>query len=208
MKTSLPPKANLKRLGHAKYGDTLKLEAVKLQLGDAVWVNPLIAPGALANFNGFATDAEFTISANRSISNSGLKKLFFALAFACVVVAGFSYMQGNVWVPMFVLLDLAIVCAAIFAVARASRASDTIIVNSDDKRLLVRTCRRQLTSQRTFNLLWARLETTGPTHAPRIYLTASGSWVEIGSFLNHEQRVSLANQLKGFLELAKARALN
>lgn len=203
MKTSLPPKSNLERLGHAKYGD-----AVKLQLGDAVWVNPLIAPGTLANFNGFVTDSEFTVSANRSISNLGLKKFFFALAFVCFVVAGFSYMQGNVLVPMFVILDLAIVCAAILAVARASRASDTIIVHADSKRLLVRTCRKQLTSQLAFNIGWVRLETEGSIHAPRIYLTASGNSVEIGSFLNHEQRVSLASQLKVFLELAKARALN
>ena len=203
MKTSLPSKANLKRLEHAKYED-----AVKLQLGDAVWVNPLIAPGALANFNGFVTDAEFSVSANRSISNLGLKKFFFALAFVCFVVAGFSYMQGNVLVPMFVILDLAIVCTAILAVARASMASDTIIVNADSKRLLVRSCRRQLTSQRTFNIGWVRLETEGSIHSPRIYLTSSGSSVEIGSFLNPEQRVSLASQLKVFLELAKARALN
>ncbi len=181
---------------------------MKLELGDAIWVNPLIAPGALAHFNGFATDAEITISANRSISNSGLKKFFFSLIFVCLVVAGFSYMQGNVLVPMFVALDLVIVCAAIVAVAQASTASDSLIIDADNKQLMVRTIRKRLTSEQAFNVTWVRLQIEGPAAAPRIYLTASGSSVEIGSFLNHEQRVSLANQLKGFLELAKARALN
>ena len=201
MKTILPPKVNA--LGHAKYGN-----AVKLGLGEAVWVNPLIAPGTLAHFNGVASDDQFTISANRSISNAGLKKIFFTLVFACFVVAGFSYAQGNVWVPMFVALDLAIVCSAMFAVARACVASDSLQLDTLAGTLFVRSISKRGTSQRSFNIRWVRLQIEGPLDAPRIYLTASGSSVEIGSFLNHEQRVSLANQLKSFLELAKARALN
>jgi len=203
MKTFLPPKANLKRLGHAKYGD-----AVKLELGEAVWENPLITPGTLAHFNGFTTDTEFTVSANRSISNLALKKIFFALACACLVVAGFSFTQGNVLVPVFVLIDLAIVCVAILAVAQASTACDRLVVDPGRKLLSVRTTRKHSTSQQSFNVAWVRLQIEGPISAPRIYLTASGNSVELGSFLNHEQRVSLANQLMSFLELAKARALN
>ena len=201
MKTFLPPKVNA--LGHAKYGN-----AVKLALGDAVWVNPLIAPGALAHFNSVATDDEFTISANRSISNAGLKKIFFTLVCACLVVAGFSYAQGNVLVPMFVALDLAIVFSAIFAVARACVASDSLQIDALTGTLLVRSIRKRGVSQRSFKISWVRLHIEAPIDAPRIYLTASGSYIESGSFLNHEQRVSLANQLKSFLELAKARALN
>ncbi len=201
MKTILPPKVNA--LGHAKYGN-----AVKLGLGEAVWVNPLIAPGTLAHFNGGASDDQFTISANRSISNAGLKKIFFTLVVACFVVAGFSYAQGNVWVPMFVALDLVIVCSAMFAVARACVASDSLQLDTLAGTLFVRSISKRGTSQRSFNIRWVRLQIEGPLDAPRIYLTASGSSVEIGSFLNHEQRVSLANQLKSFLELAKARALN
>ena len=201
MKIFLPPKVS--PLGHAKYR-----EAVKTALGEAVWVNPLIAPGALAQFNGFASDDEFTISANRSISNAGLKKIFFTFVFVCLVVAGFSYTQGNVLVPMFVVLDLAIVCGAIFAVARACSASDSIFVQASTGKLLVRSIRKSAESQQAFSIAWVRLQIEGNLDAPRIYLAASGSSVEIGSFLNHEQRVSLANQLKGFLELAKARALN
>ncbi len=203
MKIFLPPKANPARLGHAKYG-----EFVKSVRDEAVWENPLVPAGALANFNGSITDAEFTIAANRSISNSSLKKIFLALLFVCVVVAGFSYSQGNVLVPVFVVIDLAIVCFAILAVARASTASDVLTVDSSNKLLSVRSSRNRATSQCTFILAWVQLRTVGPTTAPRIYLIASGNSVEIGSFLNHEQRVSLASQLIRFLELAKARALN
>lgn len=201
MKTFLPPKAD--PLGHAKYGD-----AVKLELGEAVWVNPLITPGALAHFNCHVSQDEFTISANRSISNAGLKKIFLTFIFVCLVVAGFSYAQGNVLVPMFVALDLAIVCSAIFAVARACTASDSLHIDTRSGKLLVRTIRKGSEAQHVFSLGWVRIHTEGALEARRIYFTASGSCVEIGSFLNHEQRVSLANQLKSFLELAKARALN
>ena len=203
MKTSLPPKANPMRLGHAKHGD-----AVKLELGDAVWVNPLIAPGSLAHFNGCATDAAFTISANRSISSLGLKRFFVALIAVCLTVACFSYMQGNILVPLFVALDLAIVCAATFAVAQAGMASDSLTVDAENQLLRVRSIKKRAALQQSFNISWVRLQIQGSTHAPRIYLTASGNSVEIGSFLNNEQRVSLASQLKVFLELAKARALN
>ena len=203
MKTFLPPKANPVRLGHAKYGD-----AVKLELGDAVWENPLIKPGTLANFNGYSTDTEFAVSTNRSISDSALRKIFLTLIIVCVMVAAFSFTQGNVLVPVFVIIDLAIVGGAILAVAQASNARDALIVDFDSKQLLVRTTRKRSTTQRAFSIAWVRLKIEDPISAPRIYLTASGNSVEIGSFLNHEQRVSLANQLTSFLELAKARALN
>ena len=181
---------------------------MKLELGDAVWENPLITPGALANFNGYSTDTEFTVSANRSISDSALRKIFLTLVIVCVMVAGFSFIQGNVLVPVFVIIDLAIVFGAILAVTQASNARDALIVDFDSKQLLVRTTRKRSTSERAFSIAWVRLQIEAPISAPRIYLTASGQSVEIGSFLNHEQRVSVANQLTGFLELAKARALN
>ena len=201
MKTFRPPKVN--PLGHAKYGT-----AVKLELGDAVWENPLIARGALALFNGVATDHEFTISANQSISNAGVIKLLTALVCTCLLVAGFSYAQGNVWVLFFVILDLTIVCAAVLALAGARTASDSLLVDDRAGLLLVRSTNKRTTSQQTFNISWVRLQVEGSLDARRIYLTASGRSVEIGSFLNHEQRVSLLDQLKSFLELAKARVLN
>ena len=201
MKTFLPPKVN--PLGHAKHGVVVKLER-----DDAVWENPLIAPGALALFNGFATESELTISANQSISNSGVKKILIALVSVCLLVAGFSYAQGNVWVLFFVILDLAIVCAAVLALAGARTASDSLFVDDCAGLLLVRSTNKRTTSQQTFNISWVRLQVEGPLEARRIYLTASGRSVEIGSFLNHEQRVSLLDQLKSFLELAKARVLN
>ena len=203
MKTFLPPKAKPQLPGHVKYGTPEKLE-----MGDAVWANPLIARGALAVFNGCATEYEFTISANRSISNSGLRKLFIAIVCVCLAVAGVSYFQGNVLVPMFVLIDLAIICMAVFAVARASTATDILYVDDQAGLLWVRSIGKRSRTQQSFNIRWVRLQIEGPLDARRIYLTASGHSVEIGSFLNHEQRVSLANQLKSFLELAKARALN
>ncbi len=203
MKTFLPPKAKPQLPGRARYGT-----AVKLELGDAVWENALIARGALAIFNGCATEHEFIVSANRSISNSGLKRFFIALACVCLAVAGVSYLQGNVLVPMFVIIDLAIICTAILAVARASTATDTLYVDDAAGLLWVRAIGKRSRTQQSFNIRWVRLQIEGPIDARRIYLTASGRSVEIGSFLNHEQRVSLANQLKSFLELAKARALN
>lgn len=203
MKTFLPPKVKPQLRGHAGYGT-----AVKLELGDAVWENPLIAHDALAIFNGCASEHEFTVSANRSISNSGLKRFLAALTCVCIAVAGISYLQGNVLVPMFVVIDLAIICTAVLAVARASTATDTLYVDDQAGTLTVRSIGKRFTTQRSFNIRWVRLQIDGPLDAQRIYLTASGHSVEIGSFLNHEQRVSLANQLKSFLELAKARALN
>ena len=161
-----------------------------------------------ANFNGYSTDTEFAVSANRSISESALKKIFLTLIIVCVMVAAFSYTQGNVLVPVFVVIDLTIVCGAILAVARASNARDTLVVDLESKQLLVLTTRKRSISQRAFSLGWVRLQIEDTISAPRIFLTASGNSVEIGSFLNHEQRVSLANQLTSFLELAKARALN
>lgn len=196
------------RLGQAKFGGNKFGGNVEQLREEAVWINPLISPGALGNFNGSASDSEFTIAANRSISNSALKKIFVAVLAICMVVAGFSYSQGNVWVPVFVVIDLSIVCFAVLAVARACTASDALIIDSSNKLLSVRSNRNRACSQCTFILAWVQLRTVGPNTAPRIYLIASGNSVEVGSFLNHEQRVSLASQLIRFLELAKARALN
>jgi uncharacterized membrane protein len=59
-----------------------------------------------------------------------------------------------------------------------------------------------------FHLGWIRINLVQIDNQTRIWLSASGQSAQFGSFLNMQQRASLALQVESFLDLAKARALS
>jgi uncharacterized membrane protein len=182
--------------------------AIKREQGEATWENPLLAPGALAKFNADSSPAEFKISANKSITDLGVKKILAGLVVLSSLVAAFSFAQGNVLAPLFTLIDLSVVCLAMFAVASANTANDVVRLDTAANQLIVRSNRHNYSVESVFNLGWVSMQIEGVGAASHIFLGASGKRVEIGSFLNTEQRASLKTQLNAFLELAKTRAFN
>jgi uncharacterized membrane protein len=169
--------------------------------------NPLMEKGALAKFNHRFALNELQVWANRSISYSALKKLLVCFAALCILVSSFSFLQGNVLAPIFMCVDFAIVALAIMAIARRAHARDTLSIE-DAQLVVVRIERGAHTQIYQFPLGWLRFNLSQGDNETRIWLSASGQSAQFGSFLNIEQRASLALQVESFLDLAKARALS
>ncbi len=182
--------------------------AVKREQDAAIWENPLIAPGTLAKFNSDRSAIRLKVSANKSITDLGVKKILVGLIVLSSLVAAFSFAQGNVLAPLFTLVDLSVVCLAMFAVARANTACDEVCLDAAANQLVVRCTRQGRSKESVFNLGWVHMQLEAAGAGSHVFLGASGKRVEIGSFLNTEQRAGLKNQLQDFLELAKTRAFN
>lgn len=68
---------------------------------------------------------------NRSASPATMLGVFAALAFSVLMVSLFSYLQGNVWAPLFALADLALVAVCFRWVWRRGEDYDCIRMDSE-----------------------------------------------------------------------------
>jgi uncharacterized membrane protein len=172
-----------------------------------VWehCNPRLEVGALAQFLGHNTEHELHAQSNQSLSPQALRHLLCAFSLLCAVVAAFSFLQGNVMAPFFLLVNMLIVAGALWALSN-SKAYDRL-TQRDNGWL-------QLSSMRAGRALHVDLHPSwlvyeiGPAPNRRILISGQGHAVEFGSFLNNEQRARLGEQLVRFIDLAKARALS
>jgi uncharacterized membrane protein len=168
--------------------------------------NPLLEKGALAKFNHSLSANALQVWANRSISYGALKQLLFCFAALCILVSTFSFLQGNVLAPIFMCVDFGIVALALSAIVRSAHARDTLSI--DAQQVILRIERGAKEQIYRFHLGWIRINLARDDNQTRIWLSASGQSAQFGSFLNMEQRASLALQVESFLDLAKARALS
>jgi uncharacterized membrane protein len=171
------------------------------------YVNPLLEKDALANFNHLRSEQELRVWANQSISNRALRNLLLSFALLCMLVASFSFCQGNVMAPIFMLLDFAIVALALKLIAAQSNVGDALRLEARDL-LVLHSVRGARELEYRFPLAWVRINVEQHADQTRIWLSASGQSVEFGSFLNTQQRASLSKQVESFLDLAKSRALS
>ena len=169
-------------------------------------VNPRLPVGALAQYRAQASVDELVIYANSSMDFMLLRRLFRAFALFCVLICALSVLQGNIWAPIFLALNGVLVAFAMRAVMRRCQAADCVLVRG--RELLARQNRQGRQHEVVFPLAWVRLMVEHPRAECRILLIAHGESMEIGSFLNREQRERLVEQLKTFLDLAKARAVS
>lgn len=168
-------------------------------------VNSRLPEQALAQFRVYHSADELIIYANSSIDERMLRRIFVVFALFCTCICALSVWQGNVAAPPFLVLSIAIVAGALRAVRHRCGASDRLSVRRDS--LFASQIRAAGQREVVFSLAWVRLMVEHPRAECRIHLRAHGESMEIGGFLNSEQRKRLAEQLKTFLDLAKARAV-
>lgn len=169
-------------------------------------VNSRLAVGALAQYRAQASADQLVIYANNSMDFMLLRRLFRAFALFCALICALSVLQGNIWAPIFLLLNGVMVAFAMRAVMRRCQAADSVTVRGRD--LIARQNRLGRQHEVVFPLAWVRLMVEHPRAESRVHLRVHSESMEIGSFLNREQRERMAEQLKTFLDLAKARAVS
>jgi len=139
---------------------------------------------------------------HRSLSRAGLK-LF--LAVQGVAAMGFALLaawRGNVFAPAFAALELGVVAWCLIGVWRASAVGEVIVL-TPGRLEIARMGEPGPAAQ--FHPYWARLSLQPGRWrgAPsRLLVHSHGREVEIGAFLNDEERRNLAQRLSGLLAQA------
>jgi uncharacterized membrane protein len=135
---------------------------------------------------------------HRSLSRAGLAAFLVAQGFAAGVMAGLAAWQGNLLAPVFAVLELGVVAWCLRRVWYTSGLGELITLTPTQ--LAITSARRGEVAQ--FHPYWVRLslrpgrERGWPS---RLVLGSHGREVEVGAFLNDDERRELAQRLTQLL---------
>jgi uncharacterized membrane protein len=140
---------------------------------------------------------------NRSATPRLLAGLVAALALVSMVVAALSVLQGNIWAPLFAVLNLFAFGGSLALVWRRGDDEDRVCIVDD--RVEVTRKRRQQAERSEFNLHWVRVWVVAadrPRQHKRLLIGSHGRAIELGAFLNEEERSKFLQGLKSALSKA------
>ncbi|WP_426687281.1 DUF2244 domain-containing protein [Rhodanobacter ginsengiterrae] len=128
---------------------------------------------------------------NRTLSRRGLRRLIVVLVALVLMTAGLGSWQGNVFAPLFALVESAAVAFALSVAWRAGDRSERITL--DDVSLEV----QSLPGRRCvrFQSSWVRVLLEPGNGRQRLLLASHGRELEIGVFLAEQERVALSKKL-------------
>ena len=128
---------------------------------------------------------------NRALSRRDLRRLIGVLAALALTTAVLGAWQGNVFAPLFALLESSAVAIALGVAWRAGDRSERITL--DESSLEV----QSLPGRRCacFQTYWVRVQLRSEFGRSRLLLTSHGRELEIGAFLGEEERAELSRKL-------------
>ncbi|HNV83557.1 MAG TPA: DUF2244 domain-containing protein [Arenimonas sp.] len=137
----------------------------------------------------------------RAMTKPQFIALFSLIAVMTWAVALIGYVVGNVFAPLFALLDCLFVAVVLRRVWFKSSCFETIELDAEHC-----TVSRSGRDELVFDAhpYWVRMQLEKAREAPRIVLASKGKSCEVGAFLAPDERLDLAEQLKTLL----ARAAN
>jgi uncharacterized membrane protein len=143
------------------------------------------------------SDAQVTLwlRQNRSLNRRGMRRWVVALTVVTVAIAVLCASAGNVYAPMFALVQSA---AVAFALSRAWQAGDrSERITIDERSLEV----ESLPGHRraSFQSGWVRVRMREIGNRRKLLLTSHGGEVEVGSFLGEEERADAMRTLRELL---------
>lgn len=137
----------------------------------------------------------FISKRNSSLTAQGRVKLFFLLAIIPILVGiGFTIM--GLWVVFpFVGLELFGLAYAFYIMNCHADDYESIVIDND--KLTIEKHRRMSTKQFVLNAIWAQVVLSqAPNGHLHLYLRSHGKDIEVGQYMDNEQRTELAAQLK------------
>lgn len=132
---------------------------------------------------------------NRMLSRRGLRRLIVVLVALALITAGLGAWQGNVFAPLFALVESAAVAYALGVAWRAGDRSERITLDASSLEvhsLPGRRCMR-------FQTYWVRVLLEPGEGRQRLLLSSHGRKLEIGAFLAEQERVELSKKLRVLL---------
>ena len=139
----------------------------------------------------------------RAMTKNQFIGVFLVIAASTWAVALLSYFIGNVFAPVFALLDCIFVAAVLRWVWLKSNCFEMIELDAQHCRVS-RSGREELAFDA--HPYWVRMQLEKAQEAPRIVLASKGKSCEVGSFLAPDERIDLAEKLKILLAQAAHRA--
>ncbi len=132
---------------------------------------------------------------NRVLSRRGLRRLIVVLAALALITAGLGAWQGDVFAPLFALIEASAVAIALSVAWRAGDRSERITL--DDTSLEVQTLPGRRCTR--FQPYWVRVLLESGEGRYRLLLSSHGRKLEVGAFLGDEERAELFRKLKVLL---------
>lgn len=118
-----------------------------------------------------------------------------AALFLPLLVISFAFALAGAWLVLpFAGLELLLLACALRYVRR--HANDYQSITIDRQQLTVENRQLDHTSQHVFHPYWTQVVLRPAAGELRLWLRSHGNEVEVGRYLNHEQRLDLAHQLK------------
>jgi uncharacterized membrane protein len=128
---------------------------------------------------------------NRALDKRGLRRTIIGLAAIALATASLGAWQGNVFAPVFALIEAFAVGFALGAAWRAGGRGERIAIGPDT--LQVRTVPGHRTIR--FQTYWVRVGLKQGNGRQRLLLTSHGNELEIGAFLGEEERAEVSRKL-------------
>ncbi|TBR37293.1 DUF2244 domain-containing protein [Dyella terrae] len=128
---------------------------------------------------------------NRALSRRDLRRLIMVLAALALTTAGLGAWQGNVFAPLFALVESSAVAFALGVAWRAGDRSERITLDTSSLEVQSLPARRSA----RFQPYWVRVQLKEGTGRRRLLLSSHGRELEIGAFLNEGERAELSKRL-------------
>ena len=139
----------------------------------------------------------FVIAPNQSMSWKGLLLAYCGIAGVTLAVGGYFWLHGFTLVLPFSGLEVLALGAALYITAWRGGAREVITITDDS--VCVETGRSRPVRRHDFQRYWTRVVLQRPWaawHPSKLLLRSHGSEVEVGRFLNEEERRGLAKILQ------------
>ena len=140
---------------------------------------------------------QFVIRPNRSLTRRQLQLVFVAIAAFCLGIASVFAVLGMWPVLPFAGAEVIAVGVGFYLSAMGGRETEVVSVRSD--RVAVEKGRRQVRQRWELQRAWAQIRLLPPRirwYPTRLVIRSHGSEVELGGFLNEEERRRLAGELQ------------
>ena len=146
-------------------------------------------------------DRTFVIAPNRSMTWKELLLAYCIISGVSLAIAGYFWVQGLTLVLPFSGLELLALGAALYITAWRGGAQEVITIAGDS--VSVETGRNRPDQRQDFQRYWTRVVLRRPWvawHPSKLLLCSHGREIEVGRFLNEEERRGLAKLLQSAIK--------
>lgn len=151
-----------------------------------------------------AEQVTLMLAPNRALSREALRRCIGILVLAAAAVALMAAWQGNVFAPLFALLEAPCVAVALRVAWRAGDRRERITLDARNLRIEMIPARGRAVA---FPSAWVRVRLRDWGGHRHVLLAAAGREREVGAFLGDDERMELSKELRSALAMLTGRKI-